>query len=63
LNLGADVRRREFVFLLGSAAVAWPRVAHAQPSGKVHRIGFLWDGPTVFADALEAFRQGLRDLG
>jgi len=63
LNLGADVRRREFIILLGSAAVAWPLVARAQPAGKLYRIGFLWDGPAVFADALEAFRQGLRDLG
>ena len=57
------MRRREFVILLGSAATAWPQLARAQQAGKVHRIGFLWDGPTVFADALEAFRQGLRDLG
>jgi putative ABC transport system substrate-binding protein len=40
-----------------------PSAARAQQAGKVHRIGFLWDGPEVFADALEAFRQGLRDLG
>ena len=36
--------------------------AAAQP-GKVHRIGFLWDGPDVFPDSIEAFRRGLRDLG
>jgi len=40
----------------------WPLATNAQP-GKVYRIGFLWDGPTVFPDALEAFRQGLQDLG
>src|SRR5262245_19914535 len=27
------------------------------------RVGFLWDGPDVFPDAIEAFRQGLRELG
>jgi putative ABC transport system substrate-binding protein len=27
------------------------------------RVGFLWDRPTVWPHALEAFRQGLRDLG
>jgi putative ABC transport system substrate-binding protein len=37
--------------------------AAAQPAGKVHRIGFLWDSPEVFPDAIEAFRRGLRELG
>ena len=37
--------------------------AAAQPAGKVYRIGFLWDGPDVFPEAIEAFRRGLRDLG
>jgi ABC-type uncharacterized transport system substrate-binding protein len=55
------VTRRQFITLLGAAA-AWPLAARAQP-GKVYRIGFLWDGPTVFPDALEAFRQGLQALG
>jgi putative tryptophan/tyrosine transport system substrate-binding protein len=55
------MRRREFIGMLGAAA--WPLAARAQPAGKLHRVGFLWDGPTVFADAIEAFRRGLRDLG
>jgi len=49
--------------LLGSTAVAWPLASHAQQPGKVYRIGFLWDSPDAFVDALEAFRQGLRELG
>ena len=51
--------------LIGAAAssAVYPTVTHAQPSEKVYRIGFLWDGPDVFADALVAFRQGLRELG
>ncbi|MBI3029723.1 MAG: ABC transporter substrate-binding protein [Candidatus Rokubacteria bacterium] len=40
-----------------------PLAAGAQPAGKVYRIGFLWDSPAAFPDAIEAFRQGLRDLG
>jgi putative tryptophan/tyrosine transport system substrate-binding protein len=57
-----DMKRRQFITLLGGAAAAWPLAARAE-SEKVYRIGFLWDGPTVFPDALEAFRQGLQDLG
>jgi hypothetical protein len=54
--------RREFITFIAGAA-AWPQAARAQQSAKIHRVGFLWDGPTVFPDALEAFRGGLRDLG
>src|SRR5215470_355189 len=56
------MRRREFITLLGGVA-AIPFAAHAQQAGKIHRVGLLWDGPDVFADEIEAFRQGLRDLG
>ena len=57
------MRRREFITLLGGSAVAWPLAARAQQAGKVYRVGFLWEGPDVSPDDLEAFRQGLRDLG
>ena len=57
------MRRRNFITLLGCAAAGWPLAAGAQQPGKVFRIGFLWDSPDAFLDALEAFRQGLRELG
>src|SRR6476646_1111684 len=57
------MQRREFITLLGGMTVAWPLAAHAQQPGKVYRIGFLWDSPDAFVDALEAFRQGLHELG
>ena len=48
------------------SAVAWPLAAHAQQTGKVARIGYLaagsHDNPLVRQN-LDAFRQGLRDLG
>jgi len=56
------MRRRELVLLLGGAMTA-PLTARAQEPRKVYRIVFLGDSPAVYPDAIEAFRQGLRDLG
>lgn len=56
------MNRRDTVFAL-LALGAVPIASKAQPSGKVYRIGFLWENPTVFPDAMQAFRKGLRDLG
>ena len=55
--------RRELMLLLGGSAIPWPVAALAQQAGKVYRIVFLGDSPAVYPDAIEAFRQGLRDLG
>ncbi|HET7382589.1 MAG TPA: ABC transporter substrate-binding protein [Pseudolabrys sp.] len=57
-----DMQRREFITLLGGAAIAWPLGARAQQAVKLYRIGILSPElpPPGF---LEAFRQGLRELG
>jgi hypothetical protein len=49
-------------YALGLALLAAPLAAEAQQTGKVVRIGFLRAASPQPAD-LEAFRQGLRDLG
>ena len=60
------MRRREVDRAVMGSAVAWPFAAHAQQTGKVARIGYLaagsHDNPLVRQN-LDAFRQGLRDLG
>jgi len=57
------MRRREFISLLSGAAVAWPLTAHAQQS-TMPVIGFLSSAqPQVFAQMIDAFRQGLNETG
>src|SRR5260370_24828172 len=60
------MRRREFITVVGGAAVAWPVVARAQQADGMRRIGvligFAEDDPEAKA-RLAAFRQGLEKRG
>ena len=63
----SDVRRREFITLLGgAAAAAWPLAAPAQQGERMRRVAFLHpyteNDPEVLARVV-AFRQGLEALG
>jgi len=56
------MKRREFIKISAGIGWGWPLVARARQS-KLHRIGFLWDSPGVFPEAMVAFQQELRELG
>src|SRR4029453_1966471 len=60
------MRRREFITLLGGAAVAWPQATRAQQREKMRRIGVLMNLTSEDAEGqgrLAAFLQGLQEAG
>ena len=58
-----DVRRREFITLLGGAGAAWPLAARGQQPA-VPVVGVLSaEWPNLFSDRLRAFHDGLRETG
>jgi ABC-type uncharacterized transport system substrate-binding protein len=59
-------RRREFIALLGGAAVAWPLAPRAQQAGRLPTVGYLDRGSRSNAErdgAIAAFVRRLRELG
>ena len=62
----SGMRRREFITLLGGAAVAWPLAARAQQPERMRRIGVLMTGAADDTEGqarLTGFLQGLQEFG
>jgi putative ABC transport system substrate-binding protein len=62
----AFIGRREFITLLGGAAVSWPIAAQAQQDGRVRQIGVLMAFAESHLEAqawIAAFREELQKLG
>ena len=63
LSLGLDMRRREFLSVLGGAAVAWPLTA-ARAQQPMPVIGFLHSSPPESnPKSAVGFHRGLRETG
>jgi hypothetical protein len=61
--MAIDIKRRDFIFALGSVTVLWSPAASAQQP-VLPVIGFLNVGSAdAYAGLLEAFRQSLGDIG
>jgi ABC-type uncharacterized transport system substrate-binding protein len=62
----SDMKRREFITLLGGAAAAWPLAARAQQPERMRRVGVLMNtaaDDSVGQTRIAAFLQGLQQLG
>ena len=57
------MKRREFITLLGGAAVAWPLAARAQQPDKTPRVGYIRAGTSNNDPYRESFARGMHDLG
>jgi putative tryptophan/tyrosine transport system substrate-binding protein len=64
IEQGANMRRREFLGMLGGSAAAWSVVARAQQLPVAPMIGFLGgQSPDTMAHVLSSFWRGLGELG
>jgi putative ABC transport system substrate-binding protein len=58
-----QIKRRDFITLLGGAAASWPLAARAQQARKIRTIGYVSPAVPVFSTVTTAFSNGLLELG
>jgi putative tryptophan/tyrosine transport system substrate-binding protein len=60
-----DLRRRDVLSFMGGAMLALPRIALAQPGGRIPRVGYLWHAGNAKEEHpyFEALLEGFTSLG
>src|SRR5262245_35806218 len=59
------MKRREFIALLLSTAAMWPRIARAQRSARIPKVGVLWHAANIEEETpyYQSLLEGFRKLG
>src|SRR5262249_34984158 len=60
---GDRMKRRDFITLIGGAAVTWPLAARAQQRARVYRVGWLFSSGEMSVQFSDPFQQSLREAG
>jgi hypothetical protein len=55
------MRRRDFIKVIGGTVALWPHASCAQPTDRMHRMGFLASGLAIDRKAERFIRTALRE--